>query len=175
MDPVPHWILHAGLAVLMAAAAFHKVSDPAAFMRTLRDYRLLPQWLAPVAALGLVSAELLVGAALLVPKLSTPAALACAALLVVYSLAIAVNLARGRRDIDCGCLGPRGRQPLSGGLLARNGALVVACMLAALPQSGRALGWIDGVSIVGGLVVVLLLFSALASVNASGRRLRRSM
>ena len=46
-------------------------------------------------------------------SMATPHAAAAAALLLaLYAGAIGVNLARGRRDIDCGCGGPASRQPI---------------------------------------------------------------
>jgi uncharacterized membrane protein YphA (DoxX/SURF4 family) len=163
MDPVFTWVLRAGLALLMSVAAVHKAQDLRAFTDTLRDYRVLP-----VAAVGIVAplivlTEAGIAIGLLVPGLApfatAPfAAALCGGLLLVYSAAIATNLARGRRHIDCGCLGPRARQPISGWLLARNGVLVAASLLAAVPVNGRALLWVDAISIGGGLAVVALLF-----------------
>jgi hypothetical protein len=174
MDPVVHWILRAGLAALMASAVFHKASDPAAFVGTLRDYRLLPGRLVPLAASAIVASELGIGIALLVPGLAVPAALACAALLLLYSGAIGINLARGRRHIDCGCLGPGARQPIHGWLLVRNGALIAICLVATVPATGRAITWIDAVSILGGLSVVALLFQALPALVGAEISSRRS-
>jgi hypothetical protein len=172
VDPVALWILRVGLAALLATAAFHKASQPRAFAETLRDYRVLPDAFAPAAVAGIVALEAGVAIALLLPGTSGRAALACGALLAAYSAAIALNLARGRRTLDCGCLGPRARQPISGWLLARNGGLVLASALAALPAEARSLHWVDAVSIAGGAAVLALLFhatNALAAQAAAGR------
>ena len=57
---------------------------------------------------------------------------------------IAVNVARGRTDIDCGCGGVEGRQRLSWSLVARNLVLVAllgcAAQVAAPPLPGIASG-----------------------------------
>lgn len=174
MDPAIHWILRVGLAALMAVAAIHKARDPAGFARTVRDYRIVPGPLAAPAAATAWICEIVVAVALLLPGPVAPAASACAALLLVYSAAIATNLARGRRHIDCGCLGPRARQSITPALLVRNGVLVAACILAALPPSDRALTWLDGVTVVGGLTVVALLFQATPALAGEASRLRRS-
>jgi hypothetical protein len=150
----------------MAAAAFHKASKPRAFTASLRDYRVLPAVLVPVAAAVVLALEVLLVVALLSPGSGPGYALACAALIAVYSLAIAVNLARGRRHIDCGCLGPAARQTISGWLLVRNGALVAACLVAAIPATGRTIAWLDLVSIAGGVAVVALLFQSLQTMTA---------
>ena len=175
VDPAISWILRAGLAALMAIAAIHKSSDFGSFVQTLRDYRVLPEALAGWAAALVVALEVSLALALLVPAFASLAALACASLLAVYSAAIAANLARGRRHIDCGCMGPSARQPLSGGLLARNAALIAACGLAALPAAARALTWVDSVSIAGGVLVVSLLFHATNTLMAGSRALGRPL
>jgi uncharacterized membrane protein YphA (DoxX/SURF4 family) len=178
VDPAIAWILRLGLAVLLATAAFHKASQPRIFVQTLRDYQVLPRALVPFAVPAIVAFEAGLAVALVVPEIARVAALGSGALLIVYSAAIATNLARGRRFIDCGCLGPSARQPLSGWLLARNGALIVASALAALPIVGRPLHWLDAVSIAGGFCVISLLFhatNALATQTASWRRFGRSI
>ena len=50
-------------------------------------------------------------------------------LLALYAGAMAVNLARGRRDLDCGCAGPGVRRPVGEGLLIRNGALIAVWVI----------------------------------------------
>ena len=177
MDPVVVWILRLSLALLLGAAALHKLRDPSAFTRTLRDYRILPAVLAPSAVPAVVAVEALLAAMLLLPFTATAAGLSTAGLLGLYSAAIATNLARGRRFIDCGCLGPGARQPLSGWLLVRNGVLMLAGALLALPVGARPLTWVDGVSIAGAVAVLALLFhatNALATLVTSTRDLRRS-
>lgn len=160
MDPVVSGILRALLVWVFGQAALHKLRDPSAFAGVVRAYRLVPDALAPAVAVLLGAVEVGLVAALLVPGLGIHAATLAATLLGVYSLAIGVNLVRGRRDVDCGCLGPGQRQPLSGGLLVRNGALVAAAVGVAVPVSDRGLGWLDGVTVLAGAAVLVLLFSA---------------
>jgi uncharacterized membrane protein YphA (DoxX/SURF4 family) len=175
LDPALHWILRAALALLFAAAALHKLRDRRRFEATLGDYRVLPEAIVPAAAAAVPGLELAVAVLLLAPLAVPAAALAGAGLLAVYSAAIAANLARGRRHIDCGCLGGRGREPLSASLLARNGALVAACLvLAASRPGGRGLAWVDFVSIAGGVAVLALLFTAAQTLASGWTRARRA-
>jgi methylamine utilization protein MauE len=160
VDPALQGVLRGGLVLLFASAAFHKLRAPREFAATLADYRLLPGALAPAAAAALAGAEVVLAAALAAQRFEPEAPLAAAGLLALYSLAIAANLARGRREIDCGCLGPAGRQPLSGWLLARNGLLVAACLALAAPRAARSLHSVDGVTVAGGVAVLALLWSA---------------
>ena len=60
-----------------------------------------------------------------------------------------INLARGRRYIDCGCGGPG--QPISYGLVVRNGALMGFAVLAA-PRVGTL--DVTGILTVGAAVLV---------------------
>lgn len=167
------WILRAGLAGLFVVAAVHKLRDATAFVATLRDYRILPPALVPAAAAGVVCVEVGIALALLAPGLGSVGALEAAGLLLGYTAAIATNLARGRRDIDCGCLGPAQRQPLSGWLVARNLALVCAALAAAVPLSMRALGALDVLTFVGGLGTAVLLFIAANQLAAQAPALHR--
>jgi hypothetical protein len=88
-------------------------------------------------------------------------ALAGAALLTLYLGAIAINLARGRRSIDCGCLGPVGSSGhgLSWWLAPRNLALIApAFILAASEPGSRTLGVLDGAAIAAAVATGLALY-----------------
>jgi len=129
IDPLIQAVLGAALAVLFAAAAAHKLRSGARFAAQLAEYRLLP------------------------------AAIAAAGLLAGYGLAIAINLARGRRYIDCGCGDTR--QLLSPWLLVRNGLLAGGAILVALPAEARVAGWAEVV--VGCVAFVVLVLTYLAA------------
>src|SRR5262249_4609965 len=78
-------------------------------------------------------------------------------LLAIFTGAIMLNLARGRREIDCGCFGPMMRQRLSGWLVVRNIALAMMVATANANPELRTLLPLDYVTIVsGGLAVVIL-------------------
>src|SRR5262250_2704837 len=103
MDPVIDTALRAGLSVLFLAAAVHKLRDLARFRATLAEYHLLSPRLVPLGAIVLVVTELGLAVTLVAPPLRRAALIAAAGLLSIYGGAMAVNLARGRRHIDCGC------------------------------------------------------------------------
>ncbi|MCP4003923.1 MAG: methylamine utilization protein MauE [bacterium] len=171
MDPAFAWIARLGLALLFGAAARHKLSDPRAFLATLRDYRIVPASLVKISALVIAASEIAAIGLLLLPGLGLGPLLAIG-LLAVYSLAIALNLLRGRRHIDCGCLGPAHRQELSGWLLVRNSLLGTGSLVLLAAESARTLSWIDALSIGGGLCMLILLWNAahqLGSVPSSFR------
>ena len=165
MDPVVGLALRALLALLLGGAAVAKLRDLRAFADAVSGYRLLPAALSRPAAAGFVAAELALAAGLLTP-LRAGAALGAAALLALYALAIAVNLARGRREIDCGCGGPRGRQPLSEGLVLRNLAWAGAALACALPEAPRALAWLDLVTLAATVAAGAALHAAASALLA---------
>jgi hypothetical protein len=172
IDPAAQLALRLALAVLFAAAAVHKLRDRAGFRAVLRDYAILPGGLVGAASLAVPSAEATLAAGLLLPATRVVASLAAAGLLSLYGVAIAMNLARGRRAIDCGCAGPGGPRPLSGGLVARNAALAAAALACAAPVASRPLGWIDAGTVVGALLAVALLYAAADVALANAARPR---
>jgi len=165
VDPVVVVILRAALALLFVAAAAHKLRDRDGFRASLEAYRLLPAGALAPAARALPLVELATAALLVTPRAGRAGALAAASLLLLYALAMGVNLARGRRDLDCGCTGPGARGgKIGGALLARNALLVAAALATLLPAAPRALVWVD-------LVTVPLALLALATLYAAAERL----
>lgn len=172
LDPVVGLALRGALAWLFVASAWHKLRDLPGFRTALAGYRLLPAPALGVAAAGLAALELAIGLACLWPAAAPTACRAGALLLALYSLAIACNLARGRREIDCGCGGPGGRRPLGIGLVLRNGVLVALLLLASLRASPRALLALDAVTAAGLLGVLALLHAGWDVALANASRLR---
>jgi hypothetical protein len=173
VDPVFVWLARLALALLFATAALHKARDLPAFTATLRDYRILPKVTAAAAALALVIFELAVVALLLLPAAGPMGPLAVLLLLALYSGAIGLNLARGRRHIDCGCLGPADRQPISPWLLVRNAAVALGPLLLLLSsETPRPGSWIDGVSVLGGVTLLALLWNAVHQLATAQTALR---
>lgn len=161
-------MLRGVLAFVFAEAAVHKLRDPAAFSGIVRGHALVPDGLAPGVTASLIAGEGLAALALLAPFGAAPGAALALALLSVYSTAIGVNLARGRRDVDCGCLGPGQRQSLAPWMLLRNGILGIAAAACLIPLAARPLSWLDGISIAGGASVLILVFLAATRLAATG-------
>ena len=170
LDPCLGAIARLSIALVLGVAAAHKLRDLAGFRRALDGYRLLPGWSVPAAALLLVSLEVAVAVALAVPGSGPTPALLAALLLLVYTAAIAVNLARGRRDIDCGCSGPARRRPLGAGLVLRNAVLGATALLGAAPVGARPLLWLDFLTVAAAVAVLGLLYAA-----ADGARAQASL
>jgi uncharacterized membrane protein YphA (DoxX/SURF4 family) len=129
---------------VFVVAGVLKVPDPAAAVRAVRAYQLLPEPLVAPVAFGLPVVEIAVGLALLVGVFVRTAAIAAAVLLVVYLVGVGSAWARGLQ-IDCGCFGKGGTvaagrtaYPLD---VVRDAALLlIALALAFRPRSRLALG-----------------------------------
>ena len=146
MDPVIDATLRAALALLFLAAAAAQAARPGALPG---DRRGLPPPATPARGAGaaiLVLSEAATAVALAVARAWGLAG--AAALLALYAAAIAVNLARGRRHLDCGCTGPALRRPISGWLVLRNLVLVAIALADLAPLSMRPLVWIDHLTVV---------------------------
>lgn len=108
------------VALILLTSAWGQARRAAEFVDVVRNYRLLPERLTIPLAMLLPVAEALAGGALLANPFCQQGAVLAGALFLLFALAMGVNLARGRRAIDCGCdLAGRG-QPLAWRLVARN-------------------------------------------------------
>jgi len=119
------------LGTVFALAGLAKLPRRAQFEDAVRGYRLVPDRLAPPIARWLPVVELAAGALLLLGLGTAPVAALLAAFLVVFTGAVAINLARGRA-IDCGCHGAGPSRTIGRPTLVRNlGLLVMAVVVTA--------------------------------------------
>jgi hypothetical protein len=160
LDPTIVAVACAAIATIFLGSAAMKFWQPKEFRAAVESYRLVPEaisvwlgWIIPAlelaGAIGLVMAATRGGAALL---------LLC--LIAMFTGAIALNLARGRRDLDCGCFGPLLRQPLSLWLVARNGLLALLVVVAFTPVRGRPLASLDYLTIIAAAAALVILYGA---------------
>jgi hypothetical protein len=149
------------LAVVFGTAAGAKFHDLAAFQAVVEQYRLLPDRLVPLFARALPVVELGAAVGLLWPTSRAASAAVLIVLLVVFAVAMAVNLARGRSDIDCGCFIGARKQRISWPLVLRNLALAGLGLTLLAEPTGRALMPLDGVTILTAAASLLLLHEAL--------------
>jgi hypothetical protein len=144
IDPVLGHAAAAALSVVFVLGALDKLREPLVFAAAVEDYRLLPRALEAPFARALPWLEAAAGAALLPSATRGVGALLALALLSLVTLAVAVNLWRGRAGMDCGCGGEA--VPLGWGLAARNAALGVLALGAAAPAAARSTVWLDVVA-----------------------------
>jgi hypothetical protein len=157
IDPAIGALLAGAFALLFGSAALHKLLGPGTFAEVLRAYRVMPPALTRLALL-IPLLELAVAAGLLAGTARSAAAAAGAALLVTYAAALGINLARGRRDLTCGCGGPNDRRPIAAWMVWRS--LILAALLAAvcLPWSARPLDASDAITIGAGTAAAAFLY-----------------
>ncbi len=92
------------LAAFFAVAGFFKISDPPGFAHEIHNYGLLPGAAVNALALILPWLEVVAGIALFLGIARRSAARVLGILLLVFIVALSINLARGR-PVDCGCFG----------------------------------------------------------------------
>ena len=162
LDPLVIRLVSLAFALLLATAAWHKLSNHVRFRGILEAYRLLPETLVTPAAWSFAALETGLAIAWASGWNLGATAAATAALLGVYTLAIGLNLLRGRTYIDCGCgfgtAGENGQQ-LSNRLVLRNALLIAAALAAALPPTTRELLSIDYLGLAGACIALALIYA----------------
>jgi hypothetical protein len=159
-------IVLAAFGLMFLLDATDKALHAQRFRDTLSAYELLPAGLTGGVALLIAITEFVTGAALLGRYAVPPAALVGAFLLSLFATAMAVNLGRGRTDLECGCGTAARGQRLQWRLVARNAALAAALLGTALTTEVAArLSVLEVLPAAFGLALVYL---ALSAVWASG-------
>ena len=92
------------LAAVFVVAAIGKILDPPGFAHEIHNYALLPGVAINALALVLPWLELVCGLALFIGVARRSSARILGILLVVFIIALGINLAR-KRPVDCGCFG----------------------------------------------------------------------
>ena len=160
-----HWefalVLRTLLALVFAVGAIGKFRHSVEFRGVIANYRLLPDALVLPVAGVLPAIEALLGAWLISGVATAWSAAAAAALLLIFAGAMAVNLRRGRRHIDCGCFQTTMRQNLSWPLVIRN--LVLAIAVGASTASGGVAG--EPLLGFGGVLVGVVLYVLLSALT----------
>ena len=92
------------LAAVFVVAAVGKITDPPGFAHEIHNYALVPGFAINAMAIALPWLELVCGMALFVGVARRSAARILGVLLVVFAIALSINLAR-KRPVECGCFG----------------------------------------------------------------------
>lgn len=172
-DPVVVMVSRLAVALLFATAASQKLRNFGDFRDTVENYDLLADFLLAPATVVVTGLELGIVAALLYPPAAPAGSAAAIGLLSCYIVAIGINLARGRRSIDCGCGGQSLRQPISEWLVLRNLALVAMAWLAGGAVVARDVTVWDYLLGLFALIALSLLYVATEHLLANAPRIRR--
>lgn len=176
LDPAVELVFRTALALLLGAGAVQKARDLVSFRTAIAGYELLPERAVAAAALAFTGLELVLAVTLLLPAgfgVRAGSLVVAALLFALYGAAIAINLLRGRREIDCGCSGPAARMPLSGWLVMRNAVLVGAALACLAGAAGRPLGAVDALTIPAAVTLLALAWTALHGLLAYSAALHR--
>jgi uncharacterized membrane protein YphA (DoxX/SURF4 family) len=121
--------LRLGVGLLFLRAGARKLAGQADFRRAVRNYNIVPPQLVNTTAATVPAVEVTAGGLLMLGAATSIVGWLLAALLAVFSAAIAINLTRGR-VFDCGCGGAAPRriswQHVVSNLLLAACAVVVA-------------------------------------------------
>jgi thiol-disulfide isomerase/thioredoxin/uncharacterized membrane protein YphA (DoxX/SURF4 family) len=131
-------LLRIALSAIFGVAAATKLMDPRGTREAVKNFGA-PEPLAPSFSIALPIVELAIAAGLLFTNTTFLSALAALAVLLMFIVAIGVNLAQGRTH-DCHCFGQLYSRPLGWPTLARNvifalGAAVVLWQAGTTPGS----------------------------------------
>jgi putative oxidoreductase len=138
------------LGIVFLLSAWTKLRSPLAFARSVAEYKILPAGAARGLALALILVEAFLAIAFLTGWLVRVALLLAALLLILFFIAVALNLIRGRQ-IACGCFGDANEQ-ISNRTLARLILLLIVVLLLLVPRN---------TTIVPSLALSLILFDNL--------------
>jgi len=161
IDPAIAALIVVCTALLFAGAAVHKLRDLRRFDEIFAAYGLLPLAARLRLSRTVPFLEALVAGGLLLDVARIAAACVGIVLLLVYAVAISVNLLRGRRELACGCGGPDDRRPIAPWMVWRNILFALMLFPVMLPWSPRPLELTDRVTIGFGTATCALVYLCL--------------
>lgn len=137
------------LSLVFLRALLHKLAHHAELTGIVREYRLLPHHLVPLASAVVVAGDACAAVGLILPQTRAAAALLACSLLLCYAAAIGINLLRGRTSIDCGC-GGAGRG--ISGLHAMRNVVLALCAMPAMTAASRGPTGFEALAVTAGCV-----------------------
>src|SRR5262249_36014895 len=135
---MPETLLRVVLGLVLAGAAFAKLTSPRSSIAALETFGFGDEPLRPIAWASLIGVEL--GLAVAVAFGSDGAAYAAAALMLLFAALTVAALLRGRAGAPCACFGPKSTVSWLG--VARNLALALCFALVPSVNSLSADAWL---------------------------------
>jgi uncharacterized membrane protein YphA (DoxX/SURF4 family) len=172
------------LGLLLLGVGVSKLAHPTQFRRGIQDYQLIPPdldsrlSLSTLLAYGFPAAEIIAGLGLISGIFLLASAILAIFLMIIFSVAMGINLTRGRTDLSYHCAGALGDHRISWWLIGRNGLMILGFLflfltpadlftVATLIRSSSAVSatlWMNAalpvVLLVVIVLVVLVLFNA---------------
>ncbi len=146
------------IAMVFMMAALGKLAAWGELAGVVQNFRVLPRsWALPVSFV-LPPLEAAVAVGVLLPATRLIAAAGAAVLFAVFAAALAVNLFRGRRQVDCGCFRSGLKQPISGAVVVRNIVLTVAALVLVQSADVAILSSLQWVMAIGAALTLMLCY-----------------
>lgn len=161
MDPLLHLSLALALGALFAASAAHQLLAWRQWPGVIRNYRLVPDVLSQAVAVVIPVAEILAAGALAWAPSRAAGAAGGALLLVLFAGAMAINIQRGRTDVECGCFGPTRVAPIASWMVWRNLVLLAFALALLRAPLARELSALEIAAACAWVATLALLYPAL--------------
>ena len=158
IDPVVFNIVNVCLSILFLSSGLQKLLNRQAFATILDQYALLPAIILTPATVIIPCLEMACALALLSPGLHQLAVAGIVVLLLVYAVAMSLNVRRGNVNIDCGCSFGVSQQTISMALVWRNSLLAIIALSLFAPLGNREIGLFDYGVVVLGIIQFSLLY-----------------
>ena len=126
------------LAVLLPVSALHKLIGRRRAQAVVREFAGVPPRLAPFAIVVVAGTELFASLLLLLTSYRAAGGVLAVLISGGYLLLIVRAIARGRRDVDCGCSFGAAHRPLGAYQVARNAAVTGVAVLVAAGSAASA-------------------------------------
>lgn len=165
------------LTVILWVGAYEKLRNLWIFEAAVSGYDLLPHWLWRPFAAAYPLLEVAAGALLLVPQTRMAGVVATLLVLAMATGAVAINLLRGKSEIDCGCGGlSNSYSGLSWWLVIRNACLIVLALAIVPVAHGGAgqpvsINWLDSLNLVGFSIALIGLYAIFNQLMSSYQRM----
>jgi len=161
-------VLRSLLALVFFVSALTKLADRGGFKSALRSFGV-PERLQPALVLLVPVLELAIGIGLLPAASAWLAAAGALGLLIVFTVAIAAALVRGRRP-ECHCFGQFSSAPVTWKTVLRNGALMVATAAIVIMGTARPepslVTWINRLTLPEALgLIAAIVLAAVVSIE----------
>lgn len=125
MNIIIYLYLRMTLGLLFVVAGLSKARDSRGFQQAMTSFHVLPPMVVPLLAPWVIMLELIGGTFLVLGLLEWIGGLLIAGLLLAFIVVLSLNLARGRRDLDCRCFG-RSTAGIGWGHVVQNVVLLAA-------------------------------------------------
>ncbi|ENJ6134446.1 MULTISPECIES: MauE/DoxX family redox-associated membrane protein [Bacillus] len=135
------FIMKIGLATLFISTGIDKIKKFNIHLLIIKEYQIIPENQIRLFTIIEIFAELFISICLFIGLFHTFTLICAVLLLLVYSVAISINLLRGRKEISCGCGGVLGNHKLSWMLVVRN--LFIGAVSVILLMYPLSLGSLD--------------------------------